>query len=329
MQNPDKPFKTYDEQVSILKSRNVYIKNEEIVKQCLTDISYYSLINGYKDLFDSDINGKFSYPVPFTDFYFLYNFDRDINSILLKYIIMVERALKSNITYQISEKYGVYTDLSDMDLKNADDYLCKYNYKSRARINLLRQIKNSVNTTKNECVIHYQKNHNHIPFWVLINSISYGLTIKLYSILQTDDKEYVSNNLIKSKILSIEEKKEFLSKGLAITKQYRNKIAHGNKIFLNNIKEELPKNQVLKISRGYITDTDYKNGIGKNDICAVILFIIVVLNSDISDIFLIELKNCLQIYDQIVFSPGRTIYDILGIPQDFIQRLLAIKSTLV
>lgn len=30
MQNPDKPFKTYDEQVSILKSRNVYIKNEEI-----------------------------------------------------------------------------------------------------------------------------------------------------------------------------------------------------------------------------------------------------------------------------------------------------------
>ena len=233
MQNPDKPFKTYDEQVSILKSRNVYIKNEEIVKQCLTDISYYSLINGYKDLFDSDINGKFSYPVPFTDFYFLYNFDRDINSILLKYIIMVERALKSNITYRISEKYGVYTDLSDMDLENADDYLCKYNYKSRARINLLRQIKNSVNTTKNECVIHYQENHNHIPFWVLINSISYGLTIKMYSILKADDKDYVSNNLIKSKILSIEEKKEFLSKGLAITKKYRNKIAHGNKIFLN------------------------------------------------------------------------------------------------
>lgn len=98
---------------------------------------------------------------------------------------------------------------------------------------------------------------------------------------------------------------------------------------MNNIKEELPKNQVLKISNGYITDTDYKNGIGKNDICAVILFTIVVLNSDISDIFLIELKNCLQIYNQIVFSPGRTIYDILGIPQDFIERLLAIKSTLL
>lgn len=49
MQNPDKPFKTYNEQISILKSRNVYIKNEVTVKQCLTDISYYSLINGYKD----------------------------------------------------------------------------------------------------------------------------------------------------------------------------------------------------------------------------------------------------------------------------------------
>lgn len=97
---------------------------------------------------------------------------------------------------------------------------------------------------------------------------------------------------------------------------------------MNNIKEELPKNQVLKISRGYITDTDYKNGIGKNDICAVILFIIVVLNSDISEVFLIELKNCLHIYDKIVLAPGRTIYDILGIPQDLIERLLAIKSIL-
>lgn len=29
MQNPDKPFKTYDEQVSILKSRNVYIKKSK------------------------------------------------------------------------------------------------------------------------------------------------------------------------------------------------------------------------------------------------------------------------------------------------------------
>lgn len=45
----------------------------------------------------------------------------------------------------------------------------------------------------------------------------------MYSILKADDKDYVSNNLIKSKILSIEEKKEFLSKGLAITKKYRNK----------------------------------------------------------------------------------------------------------
>lgn len=47
----EKEFKTIDEQIELLQSRNLYIENEEIAKEILLNNNYYYLINGYKDLF--------------------------------------------------------------------------------------------------------------------------------------------------------------------------------------------------------------------------------------------------------------------------------------
>ena len=49
----DKIFRTYDEQIELLKNRGVDINGTNIddAKKYLTDIGYYNLINGYKDLF--------------------------------------------------------------------------------------------------------------------------------------------------------------------------------------------------------------------------------------------------------------------------------------
>ncbi len=48
----DKPFKTYAEQIKILKNKyKLNIKNEDIALELLSTISYYDLINGYKESF--------------------------------------------------------------------------------------------------------------------------------------------------------------------------------------------------------------------------------------------------------------------------------------
>jgi len=47
----EKEFKTIDEQIEILKSRNVKIENYDKAYKILTRNNYYYLINGYKDLF--------------------------------------------------------------------------------------------------------------------------------------------------------------------------------------------------------------------------------------------------------------------------------------
>ena len=46
----NKEFKTIEEQIAILKERNLII-DEEKAKEIFRDNNYYYLINGYKDLF--------------------------------------------------------------------------------------------------------------------------------------------------------------------------------------------------------------------------------------------------------------------------------------
>ena len=47
----EKTFKTINEQIELLKSRNLNIKNNEKAKEILLNNNYYYLINGYKELF--------------------------------------------------------------------------------------------------------------------------------------------------------------------------------------------------------------------------------------------------------------------------------------
>ncbi|MCD8027090.1 MAG: Abi family protein [Erysipelotrichaceae bacterium] len=141
----DKPFKTYDEIIYLLESRNVIITDKDYAKNCLSDISYYTLINGFKNLYNIDEYDRFVIPVPFYEFYLLYNFDMDINHIFFKYIMMIEKSLKSKISYIISKHYGVYTDKDDPSNGNRNDYLCRYHYSGTPyRRNTLISLKESL-----------------------------------------------------------------------------------------------------------------------------------------------------------------------------------------
>ena len=46
-----KEFKTYEEQIELLKTRGLKFENEEYDLNKLQEDNYYSIINGYKDLF--------------------------------------------------------------------------------------------------------------------------------------------------------------------------------------------------------------------------------------------------------------------------------------
>lgn len=323
----DKPFKTNDELIELLESRNVIITDKEFAKRCLSDISYYNLINGYKNLYPINSNDEFNIPIPFYEFYNLYTFDTLLNSVVFKYIIAIEKSLKSKIAYIVSENYGIYTDLYDPTNNRPNDYLYKKNYRNSTQTqNIIKDIKEIVNKSKDESIKHYKTNHNHIPCWILINGITFGSTIKWYDILKPDKKELICNQILPTSLLNMMDKKEFVKKGLTILRKYRNNIAHGHKIFFNSIVEELPKRQVLTISNNLVTDADYRRGIGRNDIFAVIIIICAMVDKRSKDLFLSEIINIFNAFNNSVFSSGKTLLEMLELPNDFISKLEQIRG---
>lgn len=323
----DKPFKTYDELLDLLEDRNVVISDRSSARIKLSTISYYSLVNGYKDLYQRDAFDKFIEPIEFDDLYVLYNFETSLNNIIFKYIIYVEKALKSSISYIVSEKYGVFTDYTDLTNTNPNDYFCRNNYKSKLETQqIIKDIKLKIKNSTNESVCHYKSKHNHIPCWIVVNDIPFGSAIKWYEMLKGCDKTFVAEALFKNIYFSSEEKKEFLTKGLTILRKYRNNIAHGNKIFINYIQEELPKRQVLKIAKGEITDTDYKNGIGRNDIFAVIITLYATLYREHRILFLNEIINLFSSYAEYKFMNGKNVLEMLSLPNNFISKLINLNS---
>lgn len=317
---PDKPFKDYDELINILKKRNIIISDENFAKQCLSDISYYTLINGYKEIFTNN-NDIFSPPVLFENIYILYMFENTLSSILLKYIIHIEKSLKSKLSYIISKKYGVFTDINDITNTNTKDYLNRDNFQNnKYRNNALRSIKECIPNNKNQSIQYYIANHNHLPCWILINGISFGQAILLYKSLKSEDKKYVCDQLINSPALTIEEKTSFLSNALDILREYRNSIAHGQKLFSKIISSHISRKIAIQISDIPITKSAYKNGFCKNDLFAAIMILLTLTRGLQRDNFAQELISFLESIQNYSFG-NKTAFEVFGLPKDLIEIL--------
>lgn len=321
----DKPFRTYEEMIEIMESRNIIVEDKDFAKVSLKNFSYYGLINGYKNTFLQKAGTEnFRDGTRFEELYTLHIIDASLNSILFKYILYLEKALKSRLSYLVSEKHGVYTDYQDLSGSNLNDYLCKqyYSNSSHRRLNILIELKKCISKTrKNPIMLHYLNNKNHIPPWILTTNISYGLTIEWYSILRNNDKTDVCNSFIAPGLLAENESKEFVKKSLELTKEYRNKIAHGNRTFSILNLPQLPKKQLLLLTYNTLSEDEYNSKIGQNDTLAVILAIMIMLNDQyILTNFVSELNMILSPYAKTEFN-GKTVFELLGFPDDLFNRL--------
>ena len=93
----EKTFKTIDEQIQILKDKNLIIEDVEFAKEILLRENYF-FIMGYRTLFIKNKEKKFIPGVTFDELYALFTFDRNFRNILLKNIFIIENELKSVIS---------------------------------------------------------------------------------------------------------------------------------------------------------------------------------------------------------------------------------------
>lgn len=327
----DKPFKTFDEQLEILKDRGLDINDVEFAKMVLQDISYYTVVNGYKNfLIPNRISDIFIPGTSFDMLYTLHIININFSSVLLKYISYVENSVKCKLAYLVAKNHGVYTDYNDLKNINPLDYLCRDNYiNSPFRNNTLKSIKKDICGHQAGLSVEHYKNKNHIPPWIVTTSISLGETIHWYKILKPTLKDELLNYFNSLSCLNPLDKREFFIKSMDLCKEYRNTIAHGNRVFSETFKIELPKRQLQAISHDFMNGINIVHSSGRKGNVAIIFTILILLRNRyaISN-FISDLNSVFTPYKDVDFN-GKNILALFSLPDDIIDRMVRLLPLIV
>ncbi|MBQ8248205.1 MAG: Abi family protein [Lachnospiraceae bacterium] len=254
-----KTFSTYEQQLNKLQQdKALIISDANTAKQSLEKLSYYSLINGYKNLFKHTPSQKYIYGVTFDEIVAFYYFDEELRSLFMKYILHVERHIKSLLSYYFCEKYGE----SDTEYLNTNNYtLTKKNSAQISR--LVHSMQKAIALPSRYAYIsHHANTYGNVPLWVAMNAFTFGQTSKMFQYI-TNDVQYK----ISQKFEHITERE--LHQFITVLARCRNVCAHGERLFSFRIHETIPDSLLHKKMQ-----IPQKNGnylYGKQDLFAVVI----------------------------------------------------------
>ncbi|MDD4112894.1 MAG: Abi family protein [Herbinix sp.] len=301
-----KPFLTYDQQIDKLeKEKGLIIIDKDSALKLLKEHSYFALISGYKQPF-KDGDGTYKKNTKIEDILILYNFDDQLRSIILRYILMVEKHIKSLIAYSFCEVYG--------EKQNCYLDTTNYNYipLNQLGINELVNKLSSIVNDPGDCkYIYYQKRkYGNIPLWVMMKALTLGAVSKMYSYLPQTIQCKVS------KEFDFVNESELL-RMLDLLSRIRNVCAHNERLY------------DYKYNKGAINDTythDYLNirkkggqyVYGKSDLFAVLITLKHLLTELRFQKMIDDVNECLNSLFRDTRQVQRfQIYKYMGFPENW------------
>ena len=231
-----KQYKNPNELVEYLITKGVIISNKEDTINKIKKYSYYSIINSYKDVFKT-VDNNYKKNVSFDEIYALYEFDKNIRFIFLKYILDIETIIKSLLAETISEKYGI------------QNYLVVDNFDNSVNNSIIEEsiekIKEEIEKQngKHEALTHYINEYGFVPPFVLTKILTLGELSRLYTMLKQSDRQMISKEFkISDKLL-----KQIMKNMTMI----RNICAHNDRLFSFHSKflltfKDIDKNYINK-----------------------------------------------------------------------------------
>lgn len=226
-----KEYKTNEELVDCLIEKNVIISNRQDTLEKLEKYSYYSIINSYKVLFKND-NGTYKNNVSFDEIYALYNFDKNIKYLFLKYSLEIETQIKSLMANQISKVYGIQDYLKDSNLDEQFDIETKNK--------LIERINNDIEDEYkvHSAIMHYKDKYDFIPPFVLTKILTLGVVSRYYGLLKQSDRQAIAKYFkLSDKLL-----KQILKNSTLI----RNICAHNDRLYCFRSKSYLSYKEIDK-----------------------------------------------------------------------------------
>lgn len=314
----EKEYKTYRQLLMILRSRGMVIpkgSSGSRVMRILEKENYYNVINGYKDLFlnkSADASSEtYKTGTTFDEVYALYTFDREVRHIYLKYLLKVENSFKTVLSHKFSDLYGhdnylklenfnnnystdnkVINRIATANKLNKDRDLKKIRQISAeeniaAVIKLMGDIQQEIArhmSKHHEVVNHYMSEYGYIPFWVLVNVLTFGKITMFYKLMKEEDKKSVAKEFH----VAYDE----LHKYMDLCSLARNKCAHDERFFDIRFRRSLhtksiAKFGVLELER----DTEGSYTRGTNDAYAIAIIFAMLLSKTDTKEFVSSMKS--------------------------------------
>ncbi|MFT9055465.1 MAG: Abi family protein [Ethanoligenens sp.] len=206
-----KPFKTFNEQLDLMISRGLEVKDRKYGLKILAKINYYRLSAYSLTVREND---RFYTGTKLENIVELYYFDAELRNIIMRYTPYVENSFRTYVSYYHSGKYGPLGYLDSCNFKDKW-YHAKFVAKLRGLINRSDDI----------FIKHHRKDLGDVyPLWVAIEVTTFDMISKLYKNMLNDDQTLIAKQCSKAS-------REYVANWLQISVFARNISAHGGRFY--------------------------------------------------------------------------------------------------
>ena len=286
-----KEYMSNEQLIDYLISKKVNVINKEEAIKKIEKYTYYSIINSYKINF-KDSNNNYLPNVSFDEIFALFEFDKNLKYIILKYTLEIETIIKSLMANQISKNYGLINYLT---IDNLDD-----NSQIETKEKLISKINEEINHNYNihSAITHYKDKYGYIPPFVLMKILTFGVTSRYYGLLKQKDRQKIAKYFkISDKLL-----KQILKNLTSI----RNIAAHSDRLFCFRDKYTLSFKLI---------DKNYNLKDNTTNLYMMIKALKLVLTNDLYNEMIKRINNEIKILDSKLSSISiNDILKIMGYP---------------
>lgn len=185
-----KRHKTFDEQLELLRERDLIVSNDEYAVTKLNHINYYRLSAYFLPLQykkESENQNKFLPDTTFEDVIKLYHFDTELRKIIFEAIESIEIYFRTQIAYHHAFQYEPYGYLDQKNFQTSQAFYER----------IIKTLKGETQRANEEFISHFEDKYKtrDLPIWTLVEVISFGTLSKIYSILKTQEQKNVTHLL--------------------------------------------------------------------------------------------------------------------------------------
>jgi abortive infection bacteriophage resistance protein len=170
-----KSFLSYDDQISLLKSRGLMFDNENKALHLLENITYYRLSGYWYPLLADKQNHVFKPDATFETAFNLYKFDRELRQLMISELEKIEIAVRSRMSYVLSMAQNPFwiEDITMFDNQSV--------YR-----NTVDKIREEFDRSDEEFIIAFKSKYSNPlpPSFILLEITSFGALSRLYDNLK-------------------------------------------------------------------------------------------------------------------------------------------------